>query len=234
MSSLLVIEDDHSLRAALERGLGDRGHVVHTAETGMSGLQQVLGQRPDVVLLDLGLPDVDGLTLIGMIRAASALPIIVITATRDDPTMIRVLDAGADDYVMKPFTLDHVLARIRAVVRRTRRVEAEPIRVGDLMIDESTRQASLSGEPLTLARREFDLLLALAQRPGVVVSKRDLLADVWEQPDGSERTIDVHLSWLRHKLGETAAEPRYLHSVRGVGVRLVGPRRDGLEPEPCA
>jgi DNA-binding response OmpR family regulator len=234
MSSLLVIEDDHSLRAALERGLGERGHVVHSAPTGMSGLQHVLGQRPDVVLLDLGLPDVDGLTLIGMIRAASALPIIVITAMRDDPTMIRALDAGADDYVVKPFTLDHVLARIRAVVRRTGRIEAEPIRVGDLMIDESTRQASLGGEPLTLARREFDLLLALAQRPGVVVSKRDLLADVWEQPDGSERTVDVHLSWLRRKLGETAAEPRYLHSVRGVGVRLVGPRRDDLEPEPCS
>jgi DNA-binding response OmpR family regulator len=223
MNSLLVIEDDHPLRSALERGLGDRGHVVHSAPTGMGGLQQVLATRPDVVLLDLGLPDIDGLTLIGMIRAASMVPIIVITATGDDPTMIRSLDAGADDYVVKPFTLDHVSARIRALVRRTRRLEAEPIRVGDLVIDEPTRTVTLAGEPVALARREFDLLLALAQRPGVVVSKRDLLADVWEQPDGSERTVDVHLSWLRRKLGETAAEPRYLHSVRGVGVRLIGP-----------
>jgi DNA-binding response OmpR family regulator len=225
MSSLLVIEDDHPLRTALERGLGDRGHVVHTTETGMGGLQQVLARRPDIVLLDLGLPDVDGLTLIGMIRAASQVPIIVITATGDDPTMIESLDAGADDYVVKPFTLDHVSARIRALVRRTRRVEKEPIRVGDLVIDEPSRTVTLAGQPLSLARREFDLLFALAQRPGVVVSKRDLLADVWEQPDGSERTVDVHLSWLRRKLGETAAEPRYLHSVRGVGVRLVQPPR---------
>jgi DNA-binding response OmpR family regulator len=223
MSTLLVIEDDHPLRTALERGLGDRGHVVHSTHTGMGGLQEVLARRPDIVLLDLGLPDVDGLTLIGMIRAASPVPIIVITATQDDPTMIRSLDAGADDYVVKPFTLDHVSARIRALARRTVRGSAGPIRVGDLVIDESTRQATLSGEQLTLARREFDLLFALAQRPGVVVSKRDLLTDVWEQPEGSERTVDVHLSWLRRKLGETAAEPRYLHSVRGVGIRLVGP-----------
>jgi len=228
MSSLLVIEDDHPLRTALERGLGDRGHVVHTSDTAMGGFQQVLARRPDIVLLDLGLPDVDGLTLIGMIRTASQVPIIVITATGDDPTMIRSLDAGADDYVVKPFTLDHVSARIRALVRRTRRtrrVEKEPIRVGDLVIDEPSRTVTLDGRPLSLARREFDLLFALAQRPGVVVSKRDLLADVWEQPDGSERTVDVHLSWLRRKLGETAADPRYLHSVRGVGVRLVHPPR---------
>jgi two-component system, OmpR family, KDP operon response regulator KdpE len=223
MTTLLVIEDDHSLRTALERGLGERGHVVHTTATGMSGLQQVLARRPDIVLLDLGLPDVDGVTLIGMIRSASPVPIIVITAADDDPTMITSLDAGADDYVVKPFTLDHVAARIRAVVRRTRRVEQETIKVGDLVIDEPTRTVTLAGEPLTLARREFDLLLALAQRPGVVVSKRDLLTDVWEQPDASERTVDVHLSWLRRKLGETAANPKYLHSVRGVGVRLVGP-----------
>jgi DNA-binding response OmpR family regulator len=223
MTSLLVIEDDHLLRSALESGLCDRGHVVHSTPTGMGGLQQVLARRPDVVLLDLGLPDIDGFTLIGMIRAASMVPIIVITAAGDDPTMIRSLDAGADDYVVKPFTLDHVSARIRAVVRRTRRLEAEPIRVGDLVIDEPTRTVTLAGQPVTLARREFDLLLALAQRPGVVVSKRDLLTDVWEQPDASERTVDVHLSWLRRKLGETAAQPRYLHSVRGVGVRLVHP-----------
>lgn len=225
MNSLLVIEDDHPLRSALEHGLGDRGHVVHSIDTGMGGLQHVLARRPDIVLLDLGLPDVDGLTLIGMIRATSQVPIIVITATDDDPTMIRSLDAGADDYVVKPFTLDHVSARIRALVRRTRHVAKEPIHVGDLVIDEPSRTATLAGEPLSLARREFDLLFALAQRPGIVVSKRDLLADVWEQPEASERTIDVHLSWLRRKLGETAAHPRYLHSVRGVGVRLVHPPR---------
>src|SRR5262249_38151066 len=141
--------------------------------------------------------------------------------------MVRALDAGADDYVVKPFGLDQVTARIRAVMRRSQgRKSPEPIRVGDLLVHEPTRTATLDGEQLTLARREFDLLLALAERAGEVVSKRALLAEVWQQNDGgSDRTVDVHLSWLRRKLGETAAEPRYLQSVRGVGVRLVDPTK---------
>jgi len=221
MTSILVIEDDSSIRAALERGLAERGHTVQTAATGIAGIEAVLGDRPDLVLLDLGLPDVEGLIVIGMIRAASTVPIIVITAVDDDPTMVRALDSGADDYVVKPFRLEQVTARIRAVMRRT----IEPIRVGELLIHEPTRTASLAGEPLELARREFDLLLALAERAGEVVSKRTLLTEVWQQDGGSERTVDVHLSWLRRKLGETAAEPRYLESVRGVGVRLVDPSK---------
>ena len=224
MTSILVIEDDSSIRAALERGLAERGHTVQTAATGIAGIEAVLGDRPDLVLLDLGLPDVEGLIVIGMIRAASTVPIIVITAVDDDPTMVRALDSGADDYVVKPFRLEQVTARIRAVMRRTRRgASVEPIRVGELLIHEPTRTASLAGEPLELARREFDLLLALAERAGEVVSKRTLLTEVWQQDGGSERTVDVHLSWLRRKLGETAAEPRYLVSVRGVGVKLVAP-----------
>jgi DNA-binding response OmpR family regulator len=224
MTSILVIEDDASIRVALERGLIERGHAVQTAATGIAGLEAVLGDRPDLVLLDLGLPDVDGLTVIGMIRAASSVAIIVITAVDDDPTMVRALDAGADDFVVKPFRLDQVGARIRAVMRRSRRaVPTEPIRVGELLIHEPTRTATLAGEQLALARREFDLLLALAERAGEVVSKKALLAQVWQHADGSDRTVDVHLSWLRRKLGETAAEPRYLESVRGVGVRLVDP-----------
>jgi DNA-binding response OmpR family regulator len=225
MSSILAIDDDAAIRAALESGLTERGHTVQTAATGIAGVEAVLGDRPDVVLLDLGLPDVDGLTVIGMIRAASSVPIIVITGVDDDPTMVRALDSGADDYVVKPFRLDQVTARIRAVMRRTQRSKrTEPIRVGELLIHEPARTATLAGAELTLARREFDLLLALAQRVGEVVSKRTLLADVWQQAGGgSERTVDVHLSWLRRKLGETAAQPRYLESVRGVGVRLVDP-----------
>jgi DNA-binding response OmpR family regulator len=227
MTSILVIEDETSIRTALEQGLTERGHHVLTAATGIAGLEAVLGERPDLVLLDLGLPDVDGLTVISMIRAASSVPIIVITAVDDDPTMVRALDAGADDYVVKPFRLDQVTARVRAVVRRSQRwPSTEPIRVGELLIHEPTRTASLGGEPLELARREFDLLLALAERAGEVVSKRTLLTDVWQQAEGgSDRTVDVHLSWLRRKLGETAAAPRYLESVRGVGVRLVDPTR---------
>ena len=228
MTSILVIEDDPSIRTALEQGLADHGHTVQTAATGIAGLEAVLGDHPDLVLLDLGLPDVDGLTVISMIRAAGSVPIIVITAVDDDPTMIRALDAGADDYIVKPFGLEQVSARVRAVLRRsTNSPTAEPIRVGELQIHAPTRSATLAGEPLVLARREFDLLLALAERAGQVVSKKKLMAVVWHQAEaGSDRTVDVHLSWLRRKLGETAAEPRYLRTVRGVGVRLVEPGAD--------
>jgi DNA-binding response OmpR family regulator len=227
MSSILVIEDDPAIRSAVQRTMADRGHAVAIASSGMSGLEHVLVERPDVVLLDLGLPDVDGLTMISMIRAASTVPIIVITARDDDATIVKALDAGADDYVVKPFGADQVSARIRALLRRgVAQAANEPIRVGDLVIDERSRTVHLAGEPVELARKEFDLLLALAQRPGEVVTKRELLADVWRQAyGGSDRTVDVHLSWLRRKLGETAADPHYLISVRGVGVRLVDPGR---------
>jgi two-component system, OmpR family, KDP operon response regulator KdpE len=211
----------------VQRGLRERGHAVATAATGLAGLEHVLHESPHVVLLDLGLPDVDGLALISMIRAASDVPIIVITAQDDDPTMIKALDSGADDYVVKPFGTEQVAARIRAVLRRGGResATAEPVRVGDLVVDERTRTATLAGRPLDLARKEFDLLALLASRAGEVVTKRELLAEVWQQPyGGSDRTVDVHLSWLRRKLGESAADPRYLLSVRGVGVRLVDPR----------
>ena len=230
MTSILVVEDDEAIRNACRRGLTERGYAVATAATGLAGLEHVLASAPQVVLVDLGLPDLDGLALISMIRAASQVPIIVITAQDDDPTMIRALDGGADDYVVKPFGTDQLAARIRAVLRRAggAGAPAEPVRVGELVLDERARTVSLAGEPVELARKEFDLLFALASRPGEVVTKRELLADVWQDAyGGSERTVDVHLSWLRRKLGETAAEPRYLYSVRGVGVRLVDPERDG-------
>ena len=226
VTSILVVEDEAAIRTAVRRGLDERGYAVATAATGMAGLEHVLAENPSVVLLDLGLPDVSGLTLISMIRAASDVPIIVITAQDDDPTMVKALDSGADDYVVKPFGTDQVAARIRAVLRRGGRAAegAEPIRVGELVIDERARTATLAGQSLDLARKEFDLLLALAARTGEVVTKRELLAEVWQQAyGGADRTVDVHLSWLRRKLGETAAEPRYLISVRGVGVRLVDP-----------
>lgn len=226
MTSILVVEDDEPIRRAVHRGLDERGYAVASVSTGLAALEHVLAEAPGLVLLDLGLPDVGGLTLISMIRAASQVPIIVITAQDDDPTMVKALDSGADDYIVKPFGTDQVAARIRAVLRRGSRdsAPAEPLKVGDLAVNERTRTATLAGEPLDLARKEFDLLLALAARAGEVVTKRELLAEVWQQPyGGSERTVDVHLSWLRRKLGESAAKPRYLHSVRGVGVRLVAP-----------
>ena len=226
MTRILLVEDDAAIRDALRRSLTERGHVVATAGAGLTGLEMLLNGEPEVVLLDLGLPDVDGLTLIPMMRAARDTPIVVITAQDDDPTIVKALDTGADDYVVKPFGSAQLEARIRAVLRRTagERSVRDEYSIAELPLDIPSRIATLAGVPLDLARREFDMLHLLASREGEVVTKRELLADVWQQPyGGSERTVDVHLSWLRRKLGESAAEPRYLHSVRGVGVRLVAP-----------
>jgi DNA-binding response OmpR family regulator len=224
----LLIEDDGSIRSAITRALSDLGHVVTSASTGMSGLEAAVDNAPDVVLLDLGLPDIDGLQVLAMLRAVSQVPVIIITARDDDADMVKALDGGADDYVVKPFGIEQVEARLRAVLRRSSSAVAEgPLVVGGLAIDSLTRQVSLDEVPIDLSRKEFDLLLALAQRAGEVVTKRELLADVWRQTyGGGDRTVDVHLSWLRRKLGETAAAPRYLHSVRGVGVRLAAPDAD--------
>ncbi len=229
MTRILIVEDDESIRAALRRSLADRGHVVSVAATGMAGLEATLKERPEAVLLDLGLPDVDGLTLISMIRAADKVPILVITAQDDDPTLVRALDAGADDYVVKPFGSDQIEARIRAVLRRTAGdAVPETYAVGGLSLDVGARTVTRDGQSVELSRKEFDMLHLLFQRSGQVVTRRELLAEVWQQPyGGSDRTVDVHLSWLRRKLGESAAEPKYLHSVRGVGVRLVAPSPDG-------
>jgi DNA-binding response OmpR family regulator len=221
----LLIEDDGSIRSAITRALTDLGHVVTTSNSGMSGLESAVDNAPDVVLLDLGLPDIDGLQVLAMLRAVSEVPVIIITARDDDADMVKALDGGADDYVVKPFGIEQVEARLRAVLRRSSSAVAEgPLVVGGLTIDPLTRQVSLDEQAIDLSRKEFDLLLALAQRAGEVVTKRELLADVWRQTyGGGDRTVDVHLSWLRRKLGETAAAPRYLHSVRGVGVRLAAP-----------
>ncbi|HVK27004.1 MAG TPA: response regulator transcription factor [Nocardioides sp.] len=227
MARILVVEDDEAIRSAVDRGLRELDHAVSTAPNGLNALEQVLRDRPEVVLLDLGLPDIDGLTLLSMIRTASDVPVIVITAQDDDPTMVRALDNGADDYVVKPFGTEQLAARIRAVLRRGRPGSAgpaAPLRVGELVIDERSRTVTLAGRPVELSRKEFDLLHLLASRAGEVVTKKEALAEVWQQAyGGSERTVDVHLSWLRRKLGESAADPRYLHSVRGVGIRLVAP-----------
>jgi DNA-binding response OmpR family regulator len=224
----LIIEDDAGIRGALTRALTERGHSVQWQPAGLSGLQSVIDENPDVVLLDLGLPDVDGLQVLTMLRAVSAVPVIIITARDDDAEVVRALDSGADDFVVKPFGADHLDARIRALLRRGGSTRSEgPLVVGGLTVDPRTRSATLDGEQLELSRKEFDLLLALAQRAGEVVTKRELLAEVWRQPyGGGDRTVDVHLSWLRRKLGESAAEPRYLHSSRGVGVRLAAPEQD--------
>jgi DNA-binding response OmpR family regulator len=222
---ILLVEDDVAIRTALTRALTERGHAVTWQPNGMAGLQALIEERPDVVLLDLGLPDIDGTQVLSMMRAVSEVPVIVVTARDDDADVVKALDAGADDYVVKPFGAEHIEARIRAVLRRSASQRAEgPLVVGELVVDPRTRSASLENRQLELSRKEFDLLFALAQRAGEVVSKRELLAEVWRQPyGGADKTVDVHLSWLRRKLGESADNPRYIHTIRGVGVKLAAP-----------
>jgi DNA-binding response OmpR family regulator len=225
MSRLLVVEDDPGIRTALIHALSDHGHAVDSAPNAMQGLQQALGSDPDLVVLDLGLPDLDGVELLRMLRAVSATPVIVATARDDDAQVVEALDAGADDYVIKPFSATTLNARIRAVLRRSQSSgPSSELVVGELRLDARGRTAHLGDEPLELSPREFDLLAYLMARPGEVITKRELLAEVWRVSyGGGEKTVDVHLSWLRRKLGETAQEPRYLHTVRGVGVKLVEP-----------
>ncbi len=225
MPHLLVVEDDHQLRAALVRALRDRGHAVATAAGGMAGLDAALTDRPDLVVLDLGLPDVDGAQVLRMLRAVSDVPVIVATARDEEPEIVALLGAGADDYLVKPFGAAQLDARIKAVLRRAGADEPEvPLRVGALSVDPGAREAALDGRALDLTPREFDLLAYLAARPGQVVSRRELLAEVWQQPlGGADKTVDVHLSWLRRKLGETAQAPRYLHTVRTVGIKITAP-----------
>jgi DNA-binding response OmpR family regulator len=225
---VLLIEDDARIRDALARVLGDHGYAVRSATSGFAGLQEVNADPPDVVVLDLGLPDADGGEILRMIRAVSEVPIIVATARDEEAGMVSLLKAGADDYVVKPFSGELMTARIQAVLRRSApSPDPEIVMVGGLRIDVDAREATLDGKVLDLSRREFDLLAYLASRAGKVVTKRELLAEVWQQPyGGADKTVDVHLSWLRRKLGETASEPRYLRTSRGVGVRLVEPEAD--------
>ena len=226
MASVLVVEDDQHIREAVARSLVDAGHAVRTEPNGAAALTAIVDWRPDVVVLDLGLPDMDGTQVLPMLRSVSDVPVIVATARDDEAEMVRLLDAGADDYVVKPYSGEQLAARIRAVLRRQPAdgAAARALQVGGLSVDVPRRLAVLDGRTLDLSRLEFDLLAHLIARSPEVVSRRELLAEVWHQPHGGgDKTVDVHLSWLRRKLGETAAEPRYLHTVRGVGVKLDDP-----------
>jgi DNA-binding response OmpR family regulator len=227
VASVLVIEDDQRIRETLADALTASGHAVRTEGRGTDALAAVVDWRPDVVVLDLGLPDLDGTDVLRMLRGVSTVPVIVATARDDDAEIVRLLDAGADDYVVKPYSASHLDARIRAVLRRgavPKEGAGGDLSVGGLRIDPDRRTASLDGVALDLSRLEFDLLAHLARRSPEVVARRELLAEVWRQPHGgADKTIDVHLSWLRRKLGESAGEPRYLHTVRGVGIKLEPP-----------
>jgi DNA-binding response OmpR family regulator len=227
MAQLLLVEDDAAIRGALIRALTDRGHAVASTPNAMDALQHVVDAPPDLVILDLGLPGLDGYEALRMLRAISRVPVVVATARDDEADIVRALDAGADDYLVKPFGTGQIEARIRAVLRRSAEHEvkrSQPITVGALRLDAEAYEATLGGARLDLSRREFDLLHYLAMHAGQVVTRRDLLTHVWRMPyGGADKTVDVHVSWLRRKLGESAQQPGYLHTVRGVGIKLTAP-----------
>ncbi|HEY8706017.1 MAG TPA: response regulator transcription factor [Gaiellaceae bacterium] len=213
---ILVVEDEDAIAEPLVEGLRREGFDVDRVATGAAALGATL---PDVVLLDLRLPDMDGLDVCRALRERSAVPIIVVTARGEESDRVVGLELGADDYVVKPFGLRELIARIRAVTRRTssRPQAQEPLRVGTLTVDERARRAQLGDRELELTPKEFDLLAALARDPGAAVSRRRLLEEVWETAwYGSAKTIDVHVASLRRKLGD----PGWIETVRGVGFRL--------------
>ncbi|MGA9275737.1 response regulator transcription factor [Ilumatobacter sp.] len=224
MPTVHLIEDDDQIADSLAKVLRAAGHVVSRSASALDGLSRLVDDRPEVIVLDLGLPDLDGLDAIKMIRGYGEVPIIVATARDDESTIVRALDLGADDYVVKPFSGKQLDARIRALLRRGGTASALTFTIGDLQVDLAAREVTAAGEPVELRRKEFDLLALLASRAGQVVTRREIAQEVWDDPlSSSDSTIDVHVSSLRRRLGESADEPRYLRVVRGVGMKLVEP-----------
>ena len=225
MADILVIEDDQRIRELVCRHLAGDGYGVTSEGTGLEGLRALTADPPDALVLDLGLPDLDGLDLLKMIRAVSELPVLVLTAREDEATILAAFAGGADDYVVKPISGPQLSARIAALLRRGATESGDTLAVGGLEIRLGPREAILDGRMLELTAKEFDVLAYLAARPGTVVPKEELHAAVWKAPAGTEgRTVDVHLSTIRRKLGERPTdERRYLHTVIGAGVCLSDP-----------
>jgi DNA-binding response OmpR family regulator len=225
MADILVIEDDQRIRELVCDRLARDGHSASSEANGLDGLRALTADKPDALVLDLGLPDLDGIDLLRMVRSIADLPILVLTAREDEATILAAFAEGADDYVVKPISGPQLSARIAALLRRKGADAVDTITVGDLEILLGPRQVKFGDTPLELTAKEFDMLAYLAARHGTVVGKEELHAAVWKAPAGTEgRTIDVHLSNLRKKLGETpTSEVRYLHTVIGAGVRLQAP-----------
>ena len=225
MADILVIEDDQRIRELVCRHLAGDGYGVSSEGTGLEGLRTLTADPPDALVLDLGLPDLNGLDLLKMVRSVADVPVLVLTAREDEATILAAFDGGADDYVVKPVSGPQLSARISALLRRGKGGTDDVLTVGGLEIRLGPREAELDSRLLELTAKEFDVLAYLVARPGQVVSKEDLHAAVWKAPTGTEgRTVDVHLSTIRKKLGEKPDdERRYLHTVIGAGVRLVDP-----------
>lgn len=227
MTRLLLVEDDSAIAEPLSRALDREGYSVTRASRGMDAVSIAADPEPvDVVILDLGLPDIDGLEVARRMRKGGLeCPILILTARADEVDAVVGLDAGADDYVTKPFRLGELQARIRALLRRAQTAEeshsSEEFDVNGVSLDVSARRAYADGEELTLSAKEYDLLTVLVREAGSVVTRDDLMREVWgAEWWGSTKTLDMHISWLRRKLGDDASNPKRITTVRGVGFRF--------------
>lgn len=217
---VLVVEDDPAVRASLERSLEFEGYTVVSATDGEAGLAAVATHRPDLVLLDLGLPKVDGLEVCRRLRAAGdGVPVLMLTARESTGDRVRGLDAGADDYLPKPFALEELFARVRALLRRAGATAegGKVLVVDDLRMDTAAREVTRAGEPVPLTRTEYELLEYLMLHPRQVLTRAQILAEVWGYDfDPGSNTLEVYVGYVRRKT-ETGGRPRLLHTVRGVG-----------------
>ena len=228
--SVLLVEDEQSIAEPFAKALIRGGFPTTVARTGAEAIELEAALHPDVVLLDLALPDGDGRDVCRRLRRDSDVPIIIVTASGTVTDRVVGLELGADDYVVKPFVVGEVIARIRAVLRRGRggTSGSDTLVAQSLRIDVGARRAWLGERELELTRKEFDLLVRLAREPDRVVTRESLMSDVWDMNwFGSTKTLDVHIAWLRRKLGDDPAAPRYIHTVRGIGFRLATTEESG-------
>jgi DNA-binding response OmpR family regulator len=220
---ILVVEDDATLLDALAYNLRQEGYTVVTAADGLKGLETARAEKPDLVVLDLMLPQLDGLSVCRTLRHEMSIPIIILTARTGEVDRIIGLDSGADDYIVKPFMLGEFLARVRAALRRGSGVSSTRLESGDLQLDLVSHKARRGENEMTLAPKEFDLLAELIRHKGAVLSRDLLLERVWGFDFvGDTRTVDVHMRWLREKIETDPANPVRIQTVRGIGYRFEG------------
>lgn len=230
--NILLVDDDALLRRSLAFHLEQAGYRVHTAASAEDALALVRHASPDLILLDIGLPGMDGLEALRELKGKQNLPVILLTARRRELDQVLGLELGADDYITKPFDVDVVLARIKAMLRRTGNVSqpekiAERLVVGDLEIAPASHTATCAGRSLELAPREFDLLHVLAYQPETVIATEDLLAQVWgAEFVGQPQVVYVHIRWLRQKIETDPNHPQRILTVRGVGYKLIPQQTD--------
>lgn len=222
---ILVIEDDADLARLITRALEREGYAVSACDTGSTAVKLVETWRPDVILLDLGLPDMDGRVIAQRIRSQSAVPIIIMTGRGEESERVVGLELGADDYVVKPLSIPELIARIRAVARRASVppvLQGGTLRYKDLELDTAMYRVRRGDDDVPLTQKEFEVLRMLMQRPGAVVRRDEIVRAVWNEPLAqAAKTLDVHMSSLRKKLGDDPKNPRYIETVHGIGLRLV-------------